>query len=146
MKINTLKEIWRQSLIPIIFRRSRPQSILVKLPPKIGNREWLRNQEKRKPEWNEQYQAWEVPQAWFERVVRLCLGRYKQSYVIQLRREVSVCASKCWEAQGLHCECSCLGEMHGGGAPGGRWYELSETFAIEYGEKKYAARLLKEKN
>jgi len=36
--------------------------------------------------------------------------------------------------------------MHGGGAPGGRWYELSETFAIEYGEKKYAARLLKEKN
>lgn len=77
--------LWKKANSPIIFRRTRPLSILVKLPYTKHNMEWLRNQEIRKPEWNAQYSAWEVPQAWFERVVRLCLGRYKQSYVIQLR-------------------------------------------------------------
>ncbi len=140
-----LADIWRHSKIPIVFRRSRPLTILVKLPYQKDNYEWLRNEEARKPEWNSQYKSWEVPQAWFERVTKLCLSRYKKCHVIQLRRETSICASKCWEAQGLHCECSCLGEMHGGGAPGGRWYELSETFAILYGVQKYSVRLLKSK-
>jgi len=46
-----------------------------------------------------------------------------------------------------HCECSCLGEMHGGCAPSGRWYELSETFATLYGVQKYSVRtFIKRKN
>jgi hypothetical protein len=104
--------------------------------------EWLRNDKHHKPEWNSQYSAWEVPQAWFESVIKLCLRRYKKCYVIQLHRELQVCAPACWNAKGIDCECSCMGDNHGSGHPEGRWYEIDETLAVSWGVQKYACRLV----
>jgi hypothetical protein len=46
----------------------------------------------------------------------------------------------------LHCECSCMGEHHGSGHPGGRWYEVGESFAVSWGVQRYAVRLVRSKS
>jgi hypothetical protein len=143
---NDARVIWRQPNIPVVFRRERPAPLLVKVPFAVGNMDWLRDDQTRKPVWDGKYKAWEIPQAWFDRTIRLCLRRYANCYVVQLLREKQVCAAACWDAQGMHCECSCMGANHGSGQPSGRWYEVDETFAVSWGVQKYAVRLLRSKS
>lgn len=38
-----------------------------------------------------------------------------------------------------------MGENHGGGHPGGRWYEVSETFAVSWGVQRDSCRHLRVK-
>lgn len=141
--IQSFDRFWSQTRLPVIFQRERPAQLLVRLPFSQDNKVWLRNQERNKPSWNQEHRAWEVPQAWFERVIRLSFTRYRACYVIQLYREREVCARACWNAVGADCECSCMGAMHGSGQPIGRWYEVSETFAVKWGVQRYSVRLLK---
>ena len=108
--------------------------------------EWLRDDRRAKPTWNVQFKAWEIPTVWFDSVIKLALKRYREAYVIQLYREHQKCAPACWNAEGFHCECSCMGENHGGSHPGGNWYEVSETFAVSWGVQRYSCRHLKVKN
>ena len=136
-----LIRVWRQNVVPVVFRRARPQPLLAKVPYAQNNFEWLRDDQRNKPEWDAQYRAWKLPQAWFERTIRLCLRRYSKCYVVQLHREQQICASACWNAQGADCECSCMGENHGTGHPGGRWYEIDEALAVSWGVQRYACRL-----
>ena len=145
-EVRDARAIWRQTEVPVVFRRARPEPLLVKVPFAAGNLDWLRDDQVRKPVWDAKYKAWEVPQAWFERMIRLAVRRYQQCYVVQLHRERQVCAPACWNAEGLHCECSCMGEHHGSGHPGGRWYEVGETFAVSWGVQRYAVRLVRSKS
>ena len=136
-----LRSVWEQRAVPVVFRgESGP--LIVRLPFSADNYVWLRNGNRNKPKWNSKLICWEIPLAWFEDVIRRAVDRYDQAYVIQLHREQQKCAPACWNAGGLHCECSCLGANHGGGHPGGNWYEVSETFACEWGPKQYACRLI----
>ena len=137
---DNLRALWHQKTTPVVFRRAKPLSILVKLPYASRNMEWLRDDRHNIPNWNGQYKAWETPQAWFERNIKLCLQRYRTCYVIQLYRERQVCASTCWNARGIDCECSCMGGNHGSGRPEGRWYEIDETLAVSWGVQRYACR------
>ncbi|MEB0207891.1 hypothetical protein [Pseudomonas sp. CCC3.1] len=140
-KDTKIVEVWRQATIPVVFKREK-SPLLIKLPFAKDNFDWLRNSSRNKPEWSAQYKSWQVPAAWFEDSVKRLLGRFKKVYVIQLYREYQVCAPACWNAHGLHCECSCMGANHGTGQPAGKWYEVSETFAAQWGPKKYACRLM----
>ena len=137
-----LKRIWRQKDIPIVFRRQRPEAILVKLPYSESNYAWLRANHRRRPKWNQQFKCWEVPMSWLDDVVGRTLMKFGKSYLIQQYRKHQKCAPACWNAQGYECECSCMGENHGNGAPSGNWREVSETFAFSYGPREYACRLL----
>lgn len=137
-----LIEIWRQKKLPVVFRREKSKPILAKLPYSPDIFLWLRANRRHKPKWNDKYKCWETPASWFDDIIKQVLGRYRQVYVIQLHREQQKCAPACWNAQGFHCECSCMGANHGAGHPGGGWYEVSETFAFEWGAKKYACRFL----
>jgi hypothetical protein len=139
-----LKMIWRQGRIPVVFRRNRPLPVLVRVPYAKDNRDWLRVT-RTMPKWNSQYKAWEVPQSWFEAMVRKSLRRYREAYVIQLYREQQKCAPVCWNARSFHCECSCLGANHGMGQPNGNWYEIVATFAVLWGIQRYSCRHLKVK-
>lgn len=141
-----LREIWRQSSVPVVFRRARPSPLLVKLPYAADNKSWLRDGQVRKPGWDAEHRAWEIPQAWFEKTVRSCIQRHHQCYVVQLHRERQVCAPACWDAQGLDCECSCMGATHGSGRPDGLWYEVDQAFAVSWGVQRYAVRLIRFKN
>ena len=126
----------------MVFRGEKSKPILVKLPYSKDNYTWLKDERRYKPKWNEKYKSWETPVAWFDKVIKQTLRRYGQVYVIQLYREQQKCAPACWNAQGFHCECSCMGANHGTGHPGKGWYEISETFAFEWGPKEYACRHL----
>jgi hypothetical protein len=76
-----LKALWRQGGVPTIFKPSRSLLVLVKLPYAERNLDWLRNDRRSKPKWNNQYKAWEIPAAWFDSVIRLTLRRYAEAYV-----------------------------------------------------------------
>ena len=142
----TLKRVWRQGELPVVFRRESPHRLLVKVPSAAGNMEWLRGGRRIRPIWSRQYSAWELPRAWLESVVRSCLARYARCYVVQMHRERQVCAPACWNAHGVDCECSCMGAHHGNGHPSGRWYEIDETLALSWGDQRYACRLLRIKS
>lgn len=133
--------IWHQTTVPVVFKREKAP-LLVRLPYAKNNYDWLRDGNRSKPAWSDQYKAWEAPAAWFENVAKRLVGRFNKAYVIQLHRSHQVCARACWDANGLHCECSCMGANHGSGQPAGKWYEVSDTFAANWGPKEYACRLL----
>lgn len=104
-----LKDLWRQGKIPVIFKRNKPLPVLARIPFAEGNMEWLRDGRRLKPDWCAQFKAWEIPTAWFDSVIKLALRRHQEVYVIQLYREHQKCAPACWNAEGFHCECSCMG-------------------------------------
>lgn len=137
-----LVEIWRRANPPALFRREGSLPILVRLPFASKNGEWLRGEKRHRPHWNSKYKCWECPVAWFDWLALRLVERYSQAYLIQIYREQQKCAPACWNAHGLHCECSCMGQNHGTGNPGRNWFEVSETFAFEWGPKKYACRLI----
>lgn len=144
--IENFDRFWKQTRLPVIFQRQRPARLLIRLPYAEDNKVWLRNRERIKPSWDKLNGAWEVPQAWFERAIRLSFSRYGACYVIQLYREQEVCAPACWNALGADCECSCMGANHSTGRPNGRWYEINETFAVLWGVQRYSVRLLTSPN
>lgn len=142
-----LRTVWEQKKRPVIFHQGKSKPLLVRIPFAKNNREWLRADRLRKPEWNAQYKCWEVPKAWYEQLARQMLKRYSNVYLIQVYRKQQKCAPACWNATGLHCECSCMGANHGQGPPDeisdhGAWYEVSETFAFSWGPRQYACRLI----
>jgi hypothetical protein len=141
-----LGQIWRQARIPVVFRQAAGRPTLVRLPYSEDNRVWVKGQKRHRPRWNTEYKCWETPAAWFDELIRRAIERYGRVYVIQLYREQQKCAPACWNAEGYHCECSCMGANHGTGHPGGHWHEVSETFAFQWGTKKYACRLIAAKS
>ena len=138
----TLRRIWKQTRIPVVYRQAPPKPILVRLPFSSDNYSWLRGNNRRRPRWDPQHKCWETPVAWFDDLIRRVLNRYRQVYVIQLHREQQKCAPACWNAKGFHCECSCMGVRHGTGDPGGNWHAVSENFAFQWGPHEYACRLI----
>ena len=141
--IQNLTRFWSETRLPVVFQRQRPAPLLVRLPFAPDNKVWLRNGGRRVPGWDKEHGAWEVPQAWFERTIKLSFKRYLACYVIQLHREKEVCARACWDAFGADCECSCMGVNHGSGQPAGRWYEIGDNFAVMWGVQRYSVRLLR---
>jgi len=137
-----LRKIWRQTKQPVIYRQQRPKPILVRLPYAIDNYAWVRGEQRRKPAWNKQYKCWETPNSWFDSLIKRALERFGRVYVIQLYKQQQKCAPACWNAEGFNCECSCMGENHGSGHPGGKWHEVSDTFAFNWGQHQYACRLI----
>ena len=141
----TAIEIWRNYKIPVIYRQKKGLPILVKLPYNKNNYELLRGDHTRKPSYNSRFKCYETPYSWFDDLIKRLLFFYDCIYLIQPYREKEICAPACWNAEGLICECSCMGENHGAGQPEGRWYEINETFAILWHEKKSSCNLIRSK-
>lgn len=138
-----LYAIWSgQSRIPVAFMDTSPAPLLVRLPFRADNKLWLRNNRLRRPTWLPGYKCWQLPRAWFNDFTERVLRRYGQLYVIQPVHRHEKCAPACWNARGLDCECSCLGQHHGQGYPGGSWFVVSEACAVSYDCQDYASRLL----
>lgn len=137
-----LRIIWHQTEAPVIYRQARPAPVLLRLPHSSDNYDWVRGDNLRKPIWNHKFKCWETPVSWFDDLIQRSLKRFRKVYVIQLHKEHQKCAPACWNANGFHCECSCMGANHGSGHPGGNWHEVSETFAFQWGPRQYACRLI----
>lgn len=136
------ERIFRQNQIPIVYRPGGGAPLQVRLPYRRDDYWWLRDGRARNPKWNPAEQYWTVPNAWFSELVERIVRRYGSAYVIQRHRRMRKCAPACWNAKGIECECSCQGANHGTGHPGGRWYIISDTLAVEWdGQELYASRI-----
>lgn len=140
-----IRTIWNQKNIPIAYRPPQKGEILLRLPFAKDNRNFLQQNRKNKPEWLKDKKCWQLPRSWFNDIVESVLRRHKKLYIIQPYREQEKCAPACWNAKGHECQCSCMGENHGQGQPGGSWFIVSETFATTWRAKKLACRLLEVK-
>jgi hypothetical protein len=95
------REIWKQTRIPVVFRPGGKNSLMVKFPYALDNRDWLRKGHRTKPCWNEHYECWELPRSWFEDVTQRLLRRFGKVYIIQPFRLQEKCAPNCWNAKSL---------------------------------------------
>jgi hypothetical protein len=143
--LDRIRAIWVQDRIPVIYRKGKGFPLYIKVPYREDNRSWLQNNKRTNPKWIKDKKRWEIPKAWFNDIVNRALDRFGSLYIIQPHAAHEICARACWEAQGHECQCSCLGEHHGSQSPGGRWFEVSETFAVKYEEKELACRFLQRK-
>src|SRR5437868_11539758 len=132
----SLGEIWIHSSIPVLARPQSTPPLYVRLPFSPANRAWLQACGRINPRRVQSAKTgrthWEVPMAWFGKLVRRCVETYGSVYVIQPLNRAEVCAGSCWNAVREICECSCLGTNHGGGRPAGSWREVSEAFAVRW--------------
>lgn len=138
--------VWRQERIPVLPRPHPEPPLYVSLPYALNNRAWLhacgRINPKKEMSKKTGKTHWEVPSAWFGKLLRRCVERYSQVYVIQPLNRAEICANSCWTAKHDICECSCFGTNHGGGKPSGAWKEISETFAVQWSGGELACRLI----
>lgn len=131
--------IWHQNRIPVIWRLGKKRPLLIRLPSFVpASGEWLRDEQRRRPQWSDRWNCWVVPLTWLNRLVRRIVFRFGSTYLIQPFREKEICAPACWNAIGFECECSCMGKNHGMGTPEGKWYIHSETLAIQHKDRKWA--------
>ncbi len=137
-----LKAIWKQGKIPVVLRKAKPEPLYIRLPYSPDNKEWLKEGHRNRPQWLPDLKCWNTPRSWFEDIVQRALREFGKVYVIQPYRTQQKCAPACWNATGVNCECSCMGEHHGSGNPSGKWHIVSETFAVQWGEKQYSCRLI----
>ncbi len=137
-----IKEVWRQNVIPVIYRQGKGMPLLIRLPYSEDNRQWVKNGHRNKPEWNPKYKCWETPKAWFNDLVKRSLERYNKLYIIQPYREQEKCAPACWNAVGHECQCSCMGANHGSHSSENDWFVVSDAFATRWGERELACRLM----
>ena len=137
-----LLKVWKQQRIPVILRRGgKGERLRARVPYSDDNRVWLQNSRRSSPQWIDKYRCWELPKAWFNDLVDRSLKRYGKVYIIQPYREQEKCAPACQNATGHECQCSCMGEHHGVGNDGS-WFEVSDTFATRWGNRRLACRLL----
>lgn len=141
-EIDRIRAVWSQTKIPVLYRRGKGSALLSRLPYDPSNRSWLQASGRRHPVWLAERKCWELPNAWFNGLVRRCLLRYGRVYIIQPFHSQEKCAPACWNAEGEECQCSCMGANHGSGHPEGRWKVVSETFATRWGDRELACRLL----
>lgn len=137
-----LREIWGQRKIPVVFRRGKGLRLMVRLPYSTENRDVVKGGHRHDPVWHVRFRCWETPRAWFDDLIERFLQQHGKVYVIQAFREEQKCAPACWNATGHDCECSCMGNNHGSGNPAGCWHVVSDAFAVEWGDRKYACRLM----
>jgi hypothetical protein len=134
--------IWNQKKLPVIFRPARSETLKIRLPFAKGNSAWLQGDRQHRQKWNEKWKCWETPRSWFDDIGKKCVAQFGRVYVIHTYRLSEKCAPRCWEAERLECQCSCMGANHGSQGPLGKWLIISETFAVRWQERRYACRLI----
>lgn len=137
-----LAQVWQQSSIPVLFRQGVGKPLLMRLPYSATNRAWLRRDARTNPIWNPEGKRWELPKAWFGRLVEQSLETYGRVYIIQPYHEQEKCAPACWNAEGDECQCSCMGVNHGSQSSGASWKIVSDAFATRWSDTQIACRLV----
>jgi hypothetical protein len=111
------KAIWKQTDVPIILRRGgNGEKLRVRLcGHEYAEKDsyWLKKERRIYPIWNSHLNCWEVPKAWFSRLVKEITEAYGKLYIIQPYREQEKCSPACQNAKGHECQCSCMANFMG---------------------------------
>lgn len=90
----------------------RDGRVVAKIQPMKGNLRWLRGSVGiRAPRLIDK--RWHLPRNCLVRLVTASIDRFGQVVVFRDMSKLSRCTRACLQAQGLECDCSCLGLHHG---------------------------------
>ncbi|HEU5108048.1 MAG TPA: hypothetical protein VFT95_05775 [Micromonosporaceae bacterium] len=120
---------------PQVHRYLDETRLHVQMPYSRGNRSWLRTalDVAIRPEWNAPARRWEVAKAHLFPLVDALAERFGRVDVFLEFSATERCDTRCRNATGDHCECSCLGEYHGGGLFLDGWVQVGETTLVSPG-------------
>lgn len=117
---------------PHIYRPLQPDRMRMWMAYDGGsNRGWLHESlgSRIQPIYDKPSRRWLIARNHFTELVNALLERFGQ---VDVSVEFSVtqrCDINCRTAEGPDCDCSCMGEHHGGGMWGG-WFQVGETTLI----------------
>lgn len=113
-------------------KRTASRRVEVTLPYRHGTRRWLRSVcgAGSRPEFDRVRKVWLVSRPHFGAVVAALVGEYGAVDVYADHTARSACGALCREAVGDECDCSCLGENHGGQVWRKEWIKLSEEWLV----------------
>lgn len=111
----------------------REGQVLARFPPSRSNRGWLhhtvgiRSPQLIRPDWH-------LPCSCLTRLLIAAIDRYGYVAVYRDMARLTRCNRSCLEAQGVECNCTCMGLRHGEEDSGG-WYEgIAEPVVEDLGE------------
>jgi hypothetical protein len=115
------------------------------MPYEPDNRLWLKEAlgERIRPTWNREEQRWEIARQHLRTVVERLAERWGEVDVILEFREAERCDTRCRDAQGDDCVCSCLGDNHGGAAYWKNWIEMGDTTLVSSGVLQRTRRVIR---
>jgi hypothetical protein len=149
--MNKFENIWL-SKNPVIFRKligttntgAYKTTLLVRFPNKENPESWLRGNKRRKPRWNKDEQAWQLPNTWFSFLIEKMVKEYNEVKTIVPYKKDQECSHQCQTAKKANCVCQC-GQTKHGYFTENQLFHLTETFSEQWGETDYACNTLTKK-
>jgi hypothetical protein len=120
--------------LPWVYRPVEGR-VQTKMPYGGSNRSWLHAHlgERIRPDY-EGNGVWAIARNHLQDLVDGLAGRFGRVDVILDFRTTERCDTRCRDARGDECTCSCLGENHGGAAYWRYWIEVGGTTLVAGGE------------
>lgn len=118
--------------LPRVYRPVGEPRLHLRMPyQEGGNRRWIHTAlgSRIQPVWNKAERRWEIARTHLLPLVDALAEEFGEVLVELEFSTTQQCDTRCRNAEGDHCECSCLGEHHGGGLWGG-WLQVGETTLI----------------
>lgn len=122
---------------PWVWRSVDQRRLLLWMPYSGGtNRAWLRSELGKRIDLRYiGHGRWAIARPHLRTLIEACAERFGEVDVVLDFRTRDRCDTRCQEATGDDCVCSCLGENHGGAAYWKRWIPVGEnTLVGENGE------------
>ncbi|MGW2057433.1 hypothetical protein ACWCOZ_26560 [Streptomyces sp. NPDC001840] len=121
---------------PWVRRNIGEQRLWVWMPFQGGsNRRWIKEElgARVRPEWNGDAspRRWEIARPHLRTIVEALADRFGEVEVILQFVTTERCDTRCQEATGDDCECSCLGVNHGGAAYWRKWILVGDTTLVD---------------
>lgn len=106
--------------------------VVIKMPYAKGNRAWLKETlgDRIRPDFRKPPPRWEVARIHFAPVVQALANRLGRIDVYVDFRTAEQCDTRCRNARGQECTCSCLGRQHGRGITYG-WNLVGDTTMVQ---------------
>lgn len=117
---------------PEVRRALHETRLSMWMPYGRGNREWLHGAlgSRVRPRWNKATQRWEIARSHLRLLTLELADRFGRCDVYLEFSTQERCDTRCRNAMGDDCTCSCLGENHGGAAYWKFWKQVGETTLI----------------
>jgi hypothetical protein len=108
------------------------------MPFDTRNRHWLKENlgSHSRSEWNKSARRWEIARNHLRVLVFALAEKYSAVDVYLEFSTTERCNTRCQEATGDDCECSCLGANHAGAAYMASWLRVGETTLVRPGVKR----------
>lgn len=131
--------------IPTVYRPYRGR-LRLRMPYRKDNRAWLKDRlgDRIRPEWvrgaGGREGWWEIARNHLQPLVEALVERWGAVDVTLIYSTTEQCDTRCQNARGDDCTCSCLGLNHGHGFAG-QWTQVGDTTLVQREYTKVTRRM-----